>query len=746
MPTYTQANRQIAVTTPLGKDVLLLTGFQGHEAISQLFNFQLDLVAENGSEISFDRILGQEVTVEMRLAKEEKRYFNGIVKRFSQGARDEVFTHFHAELVPKFWLLAKKVRSRIFQHISVPSILHELFSELDVTYELSETYHPRDYCVQYRESDFDFASRLMEEEGIYYFFKHGDASHEMVVTDMASRHPSVSGQTNIIYEEISGGMRQDMRIMGWEKTQELRSDEYSLWDHSFELPGKNLEAQSKSIDSVAVGEVGHKLRVSGNDQLKIYDYPGGYAQRFSGIDRNGGAQPQVLRNVFPDSERTVRIRMEQEVVGSLQITGRSNCGHFVAGYKFTLERHFDANDRYLLTWVEHDAALDGGYRSSQASAFRYENRFTCIPVALPYRPQRVTHKPVIPGVQTATVVGPSGEKIFCDKYGRVKVQFHWDREGKKDADSSCWIRVSQPWGGKDWGGMFIPHVGQEVVVSFEEGDPDRPLITGRVYNPDQMPPLGLPANKTKSVIRDHGTNEIIMEGKGGEQYIQLKQAYGNEINMDAKSKTIQFYCPTHGTEMIMGKSLHWRTLSDWISNVTGNIHWRTLSDWISNVTGNRIEKTEGDNREVIVGLKNDMVGGARTEFTVGHKSENTAGHLHETTLGAKTTLQVAVEAEYNRSRRLNKRSQLQELMDEHKELTKRLSTKCDKIQENAIEKMEKYEKEKALLQHYNLDVKAKYEAKVNKMEQKFNSFKGKADKALMDWNEAQFICNTLKLC
>ena len=509
MPTYTQAERPLAITTPLGKDVLLLTGLRGHEAISRLFSFKVDLLVEAQKEIRFDRILGQNVTVEMRLVDGEKRYFNGLVKRFSQGARDEHFVSFHAELVPKFWLLTKKVRSRIFQHLSVPDILRKALSALDVKYELSGTYYERDYCVQYRESDFDFASRLMEEEGIYYFFKHADGSHQLVVTDTAS--PTVPGQANVIYEEVSRGVVPDMRVRSWEKTQELRSGEYTLWDHCFELPGKHLEASQKTMDSVAAGKVTHKLNVGGNDQLEIYDYPGGYAQRFDGIDRAGAPRPQDLKRIYEDRDRTVKIRMEQEAVAALEIRGSSDCGHFAAGHKFTLQRHFDANGPYILTSIEHDAHMTG-YRSGEPPDFRYENHFTCIPSALRYRPHRVTPKPVIAGIQTATVVGPEGEEIFCDKYGRIKVQFHWDREGKKDANSSCWVRVAQVWAGKGWGGFFWPRIGHEVVVTFEEGDPDQPLITGSVYNAENMPPFSLPklrafgGIKSCSVQGDSGKN------------------------------------------------------------------------------------------------------------------------------------------------------------------------------------------------------------------------------------------------
>ena len=530
MPTYTQANRPLAITTPLGEDALLLTGIRAREAISQLFNFQVDLLAELETPIRFDGILGQNATLELRLPGEEKRYFNGIVKSLSQGSRDDTFVHFRAEIVPKLWLLTRKVRSRIFQHLPVPDILHEVLSGLDVAYKISGTYFPRDYCVQYRESDFAFLSRLMEEEGIYYFFTHSDGSHQMVVTDVPNRHPSVAGQSRVTYDEVQGGARKDMRIMAWEKTQELRSGAYTLWDHCFELPGKNLEAKERTTGTVKAGKASHKLDVAGNDELEIYDYPGGYAQRFDGVNSGGGPRPEDLKDIPKDSERTVRIRMEQEEVESLRVEGASSCAQFVAGHTFTLERHFDADDDYLLTVVEHAARLKGSYRSEKsASNFQYENRFTCIPVSLPYRPQRVTRKPVIAGIQTATIVGPPGQEIFCDKYGRVKVQFHWDREGKKNNESSCWLRVAQIWAGKRWGAFFWPRIGHEVVVAFEDGDPDTPMIVGSVYNAENMPPVALPAGNMFAGVKSvsvHGRanqnfNSLVFVDQKGQEHLAL---------------------------------------------------------------------------------------------------------------------------------------------------------------------------------------------------------------------------------
>ncbi len=503
MAAPTQANRPLKLTTPLGPDALLLVGLTGSEAISQLFTFQLELLAENGKKIPFDKLLGQNVTVHLRLQGDKQRLFNGIVSRFSQGGRDEVFTKYKAEVVPQFWLWTRKVQSRIFQHLSIPDILKKVLAGLKVTYEIKGTYHLRDYCAQYRESDFAFASRLMEEEGIYYFFNHTDGAHEMVVTDVPQRHPEIAAPTTVIYDEVTGGEREEMRVSAWEKIQEVRSGKHTLWDHCFELPHKHLEAERLILDKVTAGQVSHTLRLGVSEKMEIYDYPGGYAQRFDGVGKGGDLKPADLQLIFEDNERTVKIRAEQEAVNCLTIEGAGNCGHFTAGHVFNLKRHFDADGPYLLTGVEHEARLAGGYRSGEDGSLEYENTFTAIPAGLPYRPQRETPCPLIEGTQTATVVGPAGEEIFCDKYGRVKVQFHWDRDGKKDTDSSCWVRVAQPWAGGNFGAICIPRIGQEVVVAYDEGDPDQPTILGSVYNAGQMPPFTLPENRTFSGIKSN---------------------------------------------------------------------------------------------------------------------------------------------------------------------------------------------------------------------------------------------------
>ena len=529
MAAYSQANRPLSVTTPLGKDVLLLVGIHGREAISQLFEFQLELLAKKDATIAFDRILGQTVTVEMPQPEGGKRYFNGIIRRFEQGGRDADFAHFRAVLSPQFWLWTKKVQSRIFQHLKVPDILKQVLDGLKVDIQTKGAYQPRDYCVQYRESDFAFASRLMEEEGIHYYFEHTADSHKLVISDDPSHHPDVAGPSSVIYEEVEGGTREGHRVSQWSKAQEMTVGKYTLWDHHFELTGQNLESKEQILTSVTAGKVDHKLTVGGNDKLEIYDYPGAFAQRFDGIDKSGGPQPAELKKVFDDGKRTAKIRMEQEAAASLEIRGASSCSQFVAGHRFSLTRHFDADGKYLLLGVEHTARLGDGYRSGREPTYEYENRFTAVPIALPYRPPRTTPKPTISGTQTATVVGLPGQDIFLDPYGRVKVQFPWDRQGKRNADSSCWVRVAQIWAGNTWGAFFWPRVGHEVVVAFEEGDPDRPLVVGSVYNNANLPPYPLPITGALAGIKSctvkgkpaRDFNQIMFNDEADDEYLQL---------------------------------------------------------------------------------------------------------------------------------------------------------------------------------------------------------------------------------
>ncbi|WP_165232306.1 type VI secretion system Vgr family protein [Aquisphaera insulae] len=504
MPQYSQANRPLSITTPLGTDVLLLQGVEGTEALSRLFEFRLAMLADSTVVINFDQLLGQEATVAFRLPDGSSRYLSGILSEVSQGGRvssslgPSFFTLYQATLVPRLWLLTRKVGSRIFQQMTVKDILAAVLGPIAPEVQLQGTYKPRDYCVQYRESDFDFATRLMEEEGIYYYFTHAQGSHKMVLADSPMSHPTVPGEATVHYEEVEGGLRDEDRVHAWRRRQEIRSGKVTLRDQCFELPGQSLEAAKAAAGAVQAGAVSMSLTAGGNDALEVYDFPGGYAKRFDGVTPGGADRAADIQNVFQDNERTVGIRMQEENASAIRLGGSGTCRQFTSGCKFTLDRHFNADGSYVLTRVTHRMTMGDTYTSGGDGSADYENDFECIPAALPFRPERTVPRRVVEGPHTAVVVGNSGDEIFTDKYGRVKVQFPWDRDGQNDGNSSCWVRVATPWAGRQWGMVHIPRVGQEVIVAFEEGDPDRPIIVGGVYNAANMPPYTLPDNKTQS--------------------------------------------------------------------------------------------------------------------------------------------------------------------------------------------------------------------------------------------------------
>ena len=599
---YTQAGRRLVVKTPLGKDDLLLSGFSGHEAISQPFFFQLECVAENAKTIPFDGLLGQKVTVEISLPGGSKRFINGSCLRVAQGARDATFTRYLLDLVPEAFLLSRKTQSRIFQHLSIPDILKKVLKGFPVTWEIQGTFHPRDYCVQYRESDFAFASRLMEEEGIYYFFKHSDGSHTMVVANSPGSHSDVSpGPSNLIFETVGGGTREEDRVNAWEKAQELKSSKVVLWDHCFELPHKHLEAPSPIQGSVAAGKSSHKLQLGANAPLELYDFPGAYAQRFDGINKGGGEQPAEIQKIFQDNSRTADLRMQSEAAASVLVHAASNCRQIVSGHKFTLQRHFEGDGSWVVYQVGHTASEAADVRSG-GGGFTYRNHFSCFPVALPFRPPRVTPIPTVRGSQTAVVVGPPGEEIFTDKYGRVKVQFHWDRDGKSDTDSSCWVRVGQPIAGRRWGASFWPRIGQEVIVDFLEGDPDQPIIVGSVYNADQMPPyLGdgpdskhkndnkLTGVKSNTTMGGEGYNEWRFDDAKGKEQIFLHA----ERNMDTRVKGDSMESVGGSKHLTVGGEKDGKTWGNYKELVYGHVGLRNKKSH-QQVVGGSMFVTVGD--------------------------------------------------------------------------------------------------------------------------------------------------------
>ena len=616
----------MTVSTPLGPDKLLLIGFEGNEQISGIFNFRLELVAKNTTKIEFDKLLGKELAVTMLIENEspggepKERYFRGICRRFAQGQRDEEFTSYRAEIVPMFWLTTRTAQSRIFQQKSVPDILKTVLAGMKVTYELDGTFEKREYCVQYRETDFNFASRLMEEEGIFYFFKHNKDGHEMVIANSARVHADVPGVSKVQWDVVDGAQRESKHIHDWVKLQDVRSGKFAMWDQSFQRPNDNFEAKKNTLGSVAVGTVTHKLEVAGNEKFEIYDFPGEVAQRFDGIDKGGGEQAAELGKISPDATRTVGLRMQAETLAGLVIEASSNCNQFVSGHKFTLEKHFDANGRYVITAIHHMAHGGSTYRSGREEPFEYSNSFTCIPDALPFRPQRTTAKPCIMGVQTAIVVGPPGEEIFTDKYGRVKVQFPWDRESAADANSSCWLRVGTPWAGKQWGSIQIPRIGHEVIVQFIEGDPDAPIIIGSVYNASAMPPYKLPDEKTKTTFKSNsskgggGFNEIRFEDKKGSEQVFIHAEKQRDLRV--KKDNLEF----------IGENEHLMVGKDRFKLVKGDEH--------NEITGCRNEK---------VGESHSLKIGQNLQEKVGMNAALDAGQEIHLKAGMKVIIEAGVQ-------------------------------------------------------------------------------------------------------
>jgi type VI secretion system secreted protein VgrG len=528
---FAQTDRPLQLTTPLGKDAIFVSGVNGREALSELFHYELEAYWQGTGDFRFSQLLGKPVTLTMTTLG-GSRLINGIVSGISQlemiSTGVDQYLHLRIQVVPKLWTLTRNAQSRIFQQKTVPDILTTVLTGLTTQQQLTGTYKPREYCVQYRETDFAFASRLMEEEGIFYFFQHSSSDHTMVLGDSPQVHQNLDLQPSIRYEEVIGGTRDDLRIYGWRKAQNLRSGKYTNWDFHFQNPDSNYESSKTVQSSVQVGTVSHDLSAGPNAAWELYDYPGDYVLRFDGVSSGGGDQASNLQDAFDDATRTVAIRMKQEAVGSILIYGESNHEGLTPGYKFTLTNHFSDDGEYVLTGVEHEATQPLA-PDRNTEPFSYQNRFTAIPVALPYTPQRTTPQPVVHGVQTAIVVGPPGDEIFPDKYGRVKVQFPWDRQGQDNANSSCWLRVATFWAGKQWGAIHIPRIGQEVIVDFLEGDPDHPIIVGSVYNNDQMPPYTLPDNKTQSGIKSRSSagggaanyNEFRFEDKMGSEEVLL---------------------------------------------------------------------------------------------------------------------------------------------------------------------------------------------------------------------------------
>jgi type VI secretion system secreted protein VgrG len=581
MSLYSQKGRLISLTTPLGEDKLLLTSFTGHEAISRLFRLHLSMLSEDDA-IDFKQIVGAKVTINLTQQDDTARYFNGIVSHFACTGKDVDMAQYEMEVVPSLWALTRYADCRIFHNKAVSDIVKSVLGDrgIDFRANLTAEYKATEYCVQYRETDFNFISRLMEQYGIFYFFEHDDGEHTMILGDNTSAHQPCPGKDSAGFNLATGGLDAGDVVNAWSIGQELRSGKYSLSDYNFTTSNTDLSVSESTIYTVGT-----------NDSMEIFDYPG-------------------IHNTVSDGTALAKLRMQEEEAVHKVARGSGVCRSFVTGYKFDLQDHpiTAMNSTYLLTEIQHIASVGSTYgQTDSGGEDSYSNHFTCIPADIAFRPARLTPKPFVQGPQTAQIVGKSsdedtaddedtggdGEEIWVDKWGRVLASFPWDRKKA----TSCWMRVSQDWAGQGWGMINIPRVGQEVIVSFLEGDPDRPIITGRVYNDMQTVPYPLPANGTRTTFRTSSST-----GGGTAHY--------NELRFEDKTGSEQVF--------VRGEKDHdTRILNDsreWIGNdqsiiVTKDRMEKVNGDESIQIGGKRAEKVGGDDNIDITGNLNQKAGG-----------------------------------------------------------------------------------------------------------------------------------------
>lgn len=557
-----------------------VVGFTGDEGISRLYAFRVEIVSESAT-IAFDSVLGKPALLEIHSAG-GSRFVHGIVRRFERTAQGSRLTHYAAEIVPVHWLLTRRSGSRIFQQnvcadMTPAGVIQKVFEAAGLTQDtfrlaLSATYAAREYVVQYRETEFDFISRLMEDEGIFYFFEHTAAGHKMVIADSGVAHVVSAIDGECPFREPTGLVPERASVVSVRDAAEVQAGATRLKDFDFAKPKTNLTTTS----------VGDAFKA-----LELSDYPGGYVEKNVGTAR-------------------AKVRLEEQQCRKRVLQMSGDVRGLMPGFKFALVEHPDStlNVEYLVTGVSHVARQPQGAEeeSGGSAVSSYEAVLQTIPSGVPFRPARVTRKPRVDGTQTAIVVGPAGEEIYTDNYGRVKVQFHWDLAGSYDENSSCWIRASQPLAGGQYGMLFLPRVGQEVVVDFLEGDPDRPLIVGRVYNNEQMPAYALPDNKTRSYIKTNsttggGTNELMFEDKKDAEKILLfaqKDLHVRVTNDRVENVDHNRYVTVKESafELIKQKK-HSEITLDLNEKIGGKHSHETTGDYGVKVGGNHSNETTG---------------------------------------------------------------------------------------------------------------------------------------------------------
>ncbi|WP_431019646.1 type VI secretion system tip protein TssI/VgrG [Burkholderia cepacia] len=630
-------NRVFTLDSPHGDDLKFHT-LDGSDELGRLFEFRIEALADSHS-LSLKDMLGKPVTVRIEQQDLSTRYLNGIVARASlAGRRAERYYGYELIVRPWLWLATRRSDCRIFQNKTVPEIVQEVLSTYGFPIEnhLAETYVPREYCVQYNETDAAFVSRLMEFEGIYYWFRHAEDTHTLMLSDAMSSHTALPGYETIPYiARDRTAIADEEHIDGWLPAQEVSVGKHQTTDYDYTKPRADLSSQK-------VDPRGHD-----HDSFASFEWPGGY------------------RDDAPGAHYS-RVRLEEQQAEHERASADTDVRGAAPGYLFTLAHcpRADQNREYLIVRCQY-RFQENAYASDQgAEAVVHQTMMLVQPSSLPYRSPRDTPRPRTNGPQTATVVGPPGEEIWTDQYGRVKLQFRWDRYGQSNQDSSCWVRVSSPWAGGGFGGVQIPRVGDEVVVDFLNGDPDEPIVTGRVYNGEKMPPWGLPGSATQSGLLSRsspgGTSEHanafrFEDKKGAEQlWMHAERNFDAETELDHSLSVGNNHTHTVGNDETMQvKNNRQRSVGQ---NETVNIGQNRVAQIGANethgVVGNRT-RTVGQNETVTIAANRDAtIGGVHTETvakgkteTIGEAKTLNVGQMYQTTSQDMKTLVASAHTE-----------------------------------------------------------------------------------------------------
>jgi type VI secretion system secreted protein VgrG len=625
--------RDTLITGPLPDGALLLESFQGRETLGTPYRYDLSLLSDD-HDIPVDKVLGQSLTVHIKLDTGDTRFFNGVVTYFAKRGMARRHTRYVAVLNPKLTLFDCARDCRIFFQQKAPALATEVLSLRGFTDvesgSLKGDYRNREYCVQYRETDFNFIQRLFEEEGIYYFFKHENDKHTLVLADSATAHEKVPGYESILYvPKERKQVREEEHFWSLSVAGSLYAGKFTVvrgYDYTKPRPSAS-QLENKPSQAPQPGA-----------DFEDYDYPGGLSEK-------------------ADGEAEVTVRMEGGHVSNTLIEVEGNTMGLGVGNLVTLKKALSVDDElnpfwsgddfekeYLITSASYSITVNQYETGDVADSDEpYKATYTLLDSQSPFRPLRNANKPRIEGPQTALVVGPAGEEIYTDKYGRVKVQFDWDRLGKHDEKSSCWVRVAQVWAGKQWGAMHIPRIGHEVMVEFLDGDPDRPIITGRVYNADNMPPYALPDNKTQSGIKSRSSkggaasnfNELRFEDSKGKEEVYLQAE--KDMNILVKNDESR----------LVGHDRKKEVKNDETSTIKGNRTEEVTKDETITIHGSRTETVDKDESISISGGRTESVGkdesisigGGRTE-SVGKDESISIGGARTESVGKSESITI----------------------------------------------------------------------------------------------------------